>query len=205
LNSPDIRLAQIPKKRQGGGNNAYPQKIPGGTTLKVLITTALAGSLALTFAATAMAQPPAAPAGGRPAPTPPTPATGEVTAIPANLKPPRLRSSAIVVADLPAQQKWYETVFGFVKVRDVSANEIVESLEPSNPNATNLTLQKGNRQPGATTYGRLIINVDNAKDIAAFLQTHGVTTRQVIPNQAYFLNDPEGNQIEIYQFIPPAK
>ncbi len=172
--------------------------------MKPLFTTAQPRIHAHTFAAAAQAQPPAAPA-ARPAPTPPTPATGEVTAIPANLKPPRLRSSAIVVADLAAEQKWYETVFGFVKVRDVSANEIVESLEPNNPNATNLVLQKANRQPGATSYGRLIINVGNAKDIAAFLQTHGVTTRQVIPNQAYFLNDPEGNQIEIYQFIAPAK
>jgi catechol-2,3-dioxygenase len=174
--------------------------------LKTLLTAAFAGSLILTASA-ALAQPPAAPAApaARPAPTPPTPATGVVTQIPANLKPPRLRSSAIVVADLAAQQAWYATVFGFVKVRDVSANEVVMSLDPTNPNATNLTLQKGNRQPGATTYGRLIINVDNAKDIAAFLQTHGVTTRAVIPNQAFFLNDPEGNQIELYQPTPPAK
>jgi catechol-2,3-dioxygenase len=167
------------------------------------ITLAIAG--VMSFAATAaLAQPPAAPAApaARPAPTP---ATGMVTAIPANLKPPRLRSSAIVVADLAAQQAWYATVFGFVKVRDVSANEVVMSLEPTNPNATNLTLQKGTRQPGATTYGRLIINVDNAKDLAAFLQTHGVTTRAVIPNQAFFLNDPEGNQIELYQPTAPAK
>jgi hypothetical protein len=170
--------------------------------LKALTTAALAGSLALTFGAAALAQPPAA---ARPAPPPPTPATGEVTALPANLKPPRLRSSAIVVADLPAEQKWYETVFGFVKVRDVSANEIVESLEPANGNAVNLVLQKGNRQPGATSYGRLIINVDDANGIAAFLQTHGVTTRRVIPNQAYFCWDPEGNQIELYQPSPPAK
>jgi catechol 2,3-dioxygenase-like lactoylglutathione lyase family enzyme len=170
--------------------------------LKSLLTAAFAGAIALTATA-ALAQPPAAAA--RRAPTPPTPATGEVTAIPANLKPPRLRSAAIVVADLPAEQKWYETVFGFVKVRDVSANEIVESLEPNNPDAVNLVLQKGVRQPGATSYGRLIINVNNAKDIAAFLQTHGVTTQAVIPNQAFFLNDPEGNRIELYQPTPPAK
>jgi catechol 2,3-dioxygenase-like lactoylglutathione lyase family enzyme len=166
--------------------------------MKSSIPLAAACGLAL-CATTALAQQPATP---RP---PPTPATGEVTAIPANLKPPRLRGSVITVADLPAEQKWYETVFSFVKVRDVSANEIVESLEPGNPNAVNLVLQRGKREPGATTYGRLIINVDDAKGIAAFLQTHGVTTRQVIPNQAYFINDPEGNLIELYQPSPPAK
>jgi catechol 2,3-dioxygenase-like lactoylglutathione lyase family enzyme len=170
--------------------------------MKTLTITLAATALALT-AGVALAQPPAggAPRAGR---APPAPATGVVTPIPADLKPGRLRSSAITVADLPAEQKWYETVFGFVKVRDVSANEIVESLEPANPNAVNLVLQKGTREPGATSYGRLIINVGNAPGIAAFLQSHGVQAQTVIPNQAYFIHDPEGNLIELYQPDVPA-
>jgi catechol 2,3-dioxygenase-like lactoylglutathione lyase family enzyme len=164
-------------------------------------TTTLFATVLTLAASAALAQPPAAAPGGAPRAgrAPPAPATGAVAPIPADLKPGRLRSSAITVADLPAEQKWYETVFGFVKVRDVSAIEIVESLEPSNPNAVNLVLQKGTREAGATSYGRLIINVGNAPGIAAFLQTHGVQAQTVIPNQAYFVHDPEGNLIELYQ------
>ncbi|MEI7931957.1 MAG: VOC family protein, partial [Alphaproteobacteria bacterium] len=124
------------------------------------------------------------------------------------LAPPFIEASAFNVTDLPGMQKWYETVFGFVKVRDVSATEIVMSLNPSNPNATTLVLQRSaTKMPGNTNYGRLILNVKNAKDTADFLQTHGVTTRAVLPNQAYFLADPEGNQIEIYQpdYVQPAR
>jgi len=176
--------------------------------MKYLTTVALAAGLAVVCGAAVLAQtapqttpaPKAAPA-ARPAPAP---ATGEVTAIPANLKPDRIRSSVILVADLPGMTKWYETVWGFVKTREVNASEYVFSLDPSNANATALILQKGVRQPGATTYGRLILNVANAKGVADFLQTHGVSTQQVIPNQAYFINDPEGNRIEIYQAAPPA-
>ena len=174
--------------------------------MKFPIATALACGLAGLTAAAALAQPAAAPApqstAAPKAPTPrptPTPATGEVTKIPANLAPARIQSAALTVADLPGEQKWYETVLGMVKVRDVGANEIVLSMEPNNPNAANVVLQRGTRQPGATSYGRLILNVKNARDTAAFLQTHGVTTRAVIPNQASFFADPEGNQIEIDQ------
>jgi catechol 2,3-dioxygenase-like lactoylglutathione lyase family enzyme len=180
----------------------------GKRTMKYLTTVALAAGIAVVCSAAVLAQ--TAPQAATPAPKaaavrpPPTPATGEVTAIPANLKPDRIRSSAIIVADLPGMTQWYQTVLGFVKTREVNANEYVFSLEPGNANATALILQKGARQPGATTYGRLIINVTNAKGIADFLQTHGVTTQQVIPNQAYFINDPEGNRIEIYTATPPA-
>lgn len=178
--------------------------------MKYLTTVALAAGLAVVCGAAVLAQTaPQAPAGApaQKAPTPrppPTPATGEVTAMPANLKPDRIRSSVIMVSDLPGMTKWYETVWGFVKTREVNASEYVFSLNPADPNATALILQRGARQPGATSYGRLILNVANAKGVADFLQTHGVTTRQVIPNQAYFINDPEGNQIEIYQAAPPA-
>jgi len=173
--------------------------------MKFPIAAAMACGLAGLTAATALAQPAAAPKAPTPRP-PPTPATGEVTKIPANLAPARIQSAALTVADLPGEQKWYETVLGMVKVRDVGANEIVLSMEPNNPNAANVVLQRGTRQPGATSYGRLILNVKNARDTAAFLQTHGVTTRAVIPNQAYFFADPEGNQIEIYQpdYVAPA-
>ncbi len=183
---------------------------PGETTMKSHIA-AIAFSLTALAAGAAFAQPPAAapagaPAAPRPARPAPPPATGELTAIPANLKPRFISAAAITVADLDVEQAWYGTVFGFVKIRDVSANERVLSLNPSDPNATTVVIQKSARQPGATSYGRLILNVANAKNTADFLQTHGVQTRAVLPNQAYFLADPEGNQIEIYQpdYVAPA-
>ncbi len=174
------------------------------------------GALTALSAAAVLAQPPAtapAPAAAGAAPAragraAPAPATGEITQIPKNLAPPRIQSAALNVTDLPGMQKWYETVFGMVKIRDVSASEIVLSLDPANPNAVALVLQRSaTKAPGNTNYGRLILNVRNAKDTADFLQTHGVTVRAVIPNQAYFLSDPEGNQVELYQpdYVAPAR
>lgn len=153
---------------------------------------AAAVTITALFATAAIAQ-------DRPARPAPTPATGEVTQIPRDLAPGRIQSAALTVSDLPAMQKWYETALGMVKVRDVGANEIVLSMDPTNPNASNVVLQRGRREDGATSYGRLILNVKNAKATAEFLQSHGVTTYAVIPDQAYFLNDPEGNRIELYQ------
>lgn len=170
----------------------------------MLRSIALAGALLIPAAAIAQAPAAAPQAPARAARPAPTPATGEITQMPANLAPRRIQSAALIVADLAGMQKWYETVLGMVKVRDVGANEVVMSMDPTNPNASNVVLQRGTRQPGATSYGRLILNVTDARATAEFLQTHGVTTRAVIPGQAYFFNDLEGNQIELYQPGAPA-
>lgn len=166
--------------------------------MKTLIITTAAASLGL--AAAAMAQPPAAPAPK--APTPP-PVTGTITAMPETLQPTKVSGSGINVTDLEGLKRWYETVLGMHTVRTLERNgapyEYILSTSPTRgPNDAVLALLKGQKQPGATTYGRFILNVANADATAEFLRTHGVAVRKVAAG-AYFLADPEGNQVEIYQ------
>ena len=48
------------------------------------------------------------------------------------------------------------------------------------------------RPPGPNAMGRVILAVPNAKGLADWLKTQGVENREVIPNAAYFIRDPEG-------------
>lgn len=167
--------------------------------MKALIITAAAATLGLTAAA--FAQPPA----GAPAPkaAAPLPVTGTIAPMPENLQPTKVSGSGLSVKDLEGMKKWYETVLGMHTVRTLERNgapyEYILATSPTRgPNDAILALIVGNRQPGATTYGRFILNVANADATAEFLRTHGVAVRKVAAG-AYFLSDPEGNQVEIYQ------
>ncbi|HOY76629.1 MAG TPA: VOC family protein [Hyphomonadaceae bacterium] len=162
-----------------------------------LILAAILATLATTNAADAQMPPSSGPA----------PATGSITSLPDELQPRRLAAIVIAVDDMPAQQKWYETVFGFKKIGEIPGpREIILSLDPKDPNSVPLVLQAGTaRQPGATTYGRFVVHTDRAAEIAAFLQTHGVAVRTISPTRVFYVNDPEGNVVEIYQPPPAAK
>ena len=63
-----------------------------------------------------------------------------------------------------------------------------------------LALLKGVREPGATTYGRLILIVPDADKLATALTAQGIPARKVAEG-AYFFSDPEGNAVEAFQ--PP--
>jgi catechol 2,3-dioxygenase-like lactoylglutathione lyase family enzyme len=161
----------------------------------------IAAAACLCAAAAAFAQPPA-PA----APTPkaaPLPVTGSIAPMPETLQPNKVSGSGITVTDLEGMKTWYETVLGMHTVRTLERNgapyEYILATSPTRgPNDAILALIRGTRQPGATTYGRFILNVANADATAEFLRTHGVAVRRVAAG-AYFLSDPEGNQVEIYQ------
>ncbi len=162
----------------------------------------LAAAIAAAFGAGVLAQPPAAP----PAARPPAPqATGEIAPVPANLTPNRIAGAGINVADLQAELHWYTTVLGMHQVGQYPATgtpiEYILSMSPKEDDHAIMTIIRGARQPGAVTYGRVIMNVPDSKALAAFLMTHGVTARPVAAG-AWFITDPEGNNVEI--FTPPA-
>lgn len=166
--------------------------------MKTTIIVAAAAAIGLSCAA--FAQPPAAPTPKAPAPPP---VTGTITPMPENLQPTKVSGSGITVTDLEGMKKWYETVLGMHTVRTLERNgapyEYILATSPTRgPQDAILALIRGTRQPGATTYGRFILNVANADATAEFLRTHGVAVRRVAAG-AYFLSDPEGNQVEIYQ------
>ncbi len=162
----------------------------------------LAAAIAAAFGAGVLAQPPAAP----PAPRPPAPqATGAIAPIPANLTPSKIDGTGLNVADINAERAWYQTVLGMHQVGQYPAtgtpSEYIMSMSSKAGEQAVLCLLRGARQPGATTYGRTILAVPDSRALADFLMAHGVTARNVAPG-AYFIQDPEGNNIEL--FTPPA-
>lgn len=167
--------------------------------MKIVHTALAAGALAAAFGAGVLAQPPAAPAQ--------PPVTGAIAPMPANLKPTRISGSGINVTDLEGMKKWYETVLNMHTVRTLERNgapyEYILATTPERGEGAILALIRGARQEGATSYGRLILNVPNADAAAEYLRTHGVAARRVAAG-AYFIRDPEGNNVELYTPAPAA-
>lgn len=150
--------------------------------------------LTLAISTAALAQPAAAPIA--PAPDPNAPAKP----LPANLKPNRIRGAGLNVADLEKEKAYYVNVLGMVLIRQVNANEIALGYKTGATEQASLVLLKAARRDGATSYGRVILDVPNADALAEHLRSIGYPARKVgqATDRAYFLQDPEGNNVEIY-------
>lgn len=160
--------------------------------------------IAAAFGAGVLAQQPVAPAPARAAPPQ---ATGTIGPVPASPGPLRISGVGITVADLDKQKAWYETVLGMHQVGQYPAtgtpNEYIMSMSATRDDTAIIALLKGTRRDGATSYGRVILRVPNSTALAQHVMTHGVTARLVAAG-AYFISDPEGNQIELYTPPPGA-
>ena len=169
---------------------------------KLYVAGSIALALAAAFGAGVLAQPPAAPGRG----SAPPPVTGTPAPVPASLGPLRISGVGITVADLDKQRAWYELVLGMHKVGQYPEmgppNEFIMSMSAVRDDGPVIALLRGNRQPGATTYGRVILRVPNSDALAEHMRTHGVAARRVAAG-AYFITDPEGNNIELYTPPPP--
>ena len=147
-------------------------------------TAALATAALLGFAAAALAQaaPPLDPA----------------------VAPARIAGSGLNVMDLEAQKAWYVSTLGMTVTatyqRGGAPYEYVMGLNA--PGAI-LALLKAPRPPGPNGFGRVILETPDAKALAGVLAAKGVPMREVVPNVAYFITDPEGNSIELY--TPPTR
>jgi catechol-2,3-dioxygenase len=127
---------------------------------------------------------------------------------PAKLKPAHVAGPGLNVLDLEGQKAWYMaklgmTVSNVIKRQD-KPYEYIMGFGDGDGRAIIALLQSPQRPPGANAYGRIILDVPDAKGLADWLKTQGVENREVIPNAAYFIRDPEGNAIELYT-APPKK
>ena len=124
--------------------------------------------------------------------------------MPAALRPSHILGAAVNVADLDAERDWYVAKLGMQVVGQYPAKgtpfEWFLAFDKTEGHAT-VTLTKKARPPGANPYGRTIIQAPDAKGLAAWLKTQGVAVREAVPGMAYFVEDPEQNQIELY--TPP--
>ena len=127
---------------------------------------------------------------------------------PANLKPAHVAGPGLNVLDLEGQKAWYMAKLGMVVSntiqREGKAYEYIMGLGDGDGRAIIALLQSPQRPAGPNAYGRVILDVPSAKGLADWLKTQGVDAREVIPNAAYFIRDPEGNAIELYTAPPKA-
>jgi len=126
--------------------------------------------------------------------------------VPAALKPTRVAGSGFNVINLDAERDWYIAHLGMQVVGVIGPKDKpIEYLmgTGSEPDQAILALLKTKRPDGPNGFSRLILDAPEPKALAARLAAEGVPTREVIPNTAYFVTDPEGNAIELYR--APAK
>jgi len=163
------------------------------------------GACAALIAVPVLAQQPAGP--------PPRPAVirdlapaAAPKAPPANLLPTAVGGAVVYVHNLEAMRQWYQTMLGFqvrtVYRRDGAIFEYILGIGDS-PAFMGL-MQSSARPQGSNTNSRVVLPVPNPKALADHMATQGVYVREAVPGSAYFLLDPEGNQVEIYRLSTPA-
>jgi catechol 2,3-dioxygenase-like lactoylglutathione lyase family enzyme len=134
-------------------------------------------------------------------------ATAALAEIPATLRPKRIAGPGINVHDLEGQRAWYQDKLGMRVVdtvrRDGKPFEYIMGYEGSG--AILALLHAPDRPAGANHMSRLILLVPDAKALADHLAAQGIAPREVLPNAAYFIDDPEGNPVELYTPPAPAK
>lgn len=128
-----------------------------------------------------------------------------IAAPPAGLKPAHISGPGVNVADLEAAKAWYIDKLGMSQVRSYDRAgkpfEYVLNFNDGADRAVLVLMSSPQRPAGPNLNSRLILLVPDAKGLAAHLKTVGVEAREVVPNVAYFIADPEGNPIELY--TPP--
>lgn len=161
----------------------------------------LACGAALAAGSVALAQPPAgAPVrnmGSGPA---------KLNPPPANLLPTAVGGAVVYVHDLEAQRRWYEAMLGF-KVRTVYArdNKPFEYIMGIGSSPAFMGLMVSSARPqGSNTNSRVVLPVPDPKAIADHMAKQGVYVREAVAGSAYFILDPEGNQVELYRLSTPA-
>ncbi len=131
---------------------------------------------------------------------------GAATAAPpASLAPAHISGPGVNVLDLEAARAWYIDKLGMTQVRSYDRGgkpfEYVLNFNDGPERAVLVLALSARRPPGPNLNSRLILQVPDARGLAAHLKTVGVDAREVVPDVAYFIADPEGNPIELY--TPP--
>ena len=128
-------------------------------------------------------------------------ATAASAEVPAKLMPRGIAGSSFNVRDLEAQKAWYLDKLGMKLVDTIRRGDkpfeyLVGYAGKGGPILA--LLAAPNRPEGPNAMGRLILDVPDAKALGDHLKAQGVAVREVIPNTAYFVTDPEGNPVELY-------
>jgi catechol 2,3-dioxygenase-like lactoylglutathione lyase family enzyme len=119
-----------------------------------------------------------------------------------------MSSVALNVTDIATSEKFYNEVFGLERTFEFESqgNLIEIGLGRPGGGGMGFLLAHFNDDPlpeGRTAYGRIVVNVSDAKAVAKRATDRGSTISQdmVIGNGAHliFFDDPDGYEIELYE------
>ena len=149
---------------------------------------AAAAALALCLAAPALAQPPVPP-------------------MPDDIKPIRASGLGLTVSNLERSMKFYTEVLGFkVDAKVPATGPVTEYLLGFTGNTqadTLVVLRQGTVQPGATSFGRIVIVVPSGRKMAERVAAAGFPPARIVDG-TNIVKDPDGYTIELYQRSAPA-
>ena len=118
-----------------------------------------------------------------------------------------MSSVALNVTDIATSEKFYSEVFGLERTFEFESQGNLIEIGLGRPGGgMGFLLAHFNDDPlpeGRTAYGRIVVNVSDAKAVAKRATDRGSTISQdmVIGNGAHliFFDDPDGYEIELYE------
>lgn len=149
----------------------------------------IAAGAAVLMATAAQAQPPA------PSPVPP---------LTDDIRPLRASGLGLTVSNLEKSKAFYTDVLGFkvdAKVPATGTAPVQEYLLGFTGNTqadTLVVLRQGQVQPGATSFGRIVIVVPNGRKMAERVKAAGYPVANIVDG-TNVITDPDGYKIELIQ------
>jgi catechol 2,3-dioxygenase-like lactoylglutathione lyase family enzyme len=132
---------------------------------------------------------------------------GPVPPMPDDVRPIRASGLGLNVSDLERSMKFYTEVLGFkVDAKVPATGPVVEYLLGFTGNTqadTLVVLRQGQVQPGATTFGRIVIVVPSGRKMAERVAAAGYPPARIVDG-TNIVKDPDGYTIELYQRPAPA-
>jgi catechol 2,3-dioxygenase-like lactoylglutathione lyase family enzyme len=124
-----------------------------------------------------------------------------------DIRPIRASGLGLSVSDLERSMRFYTEVLGFkVDAKVPATGPVVEYLLGFTGNTqadTLVVLRQGTVQPGATTFGRIVIVVPNGRKMAERVAAAGFKPDRIVDG-TNLVRDPDGYLIELYQRPAPA-
>lgn len=126
-----------------------------------------------------------------------------VPPMPDAIKPIRMSGVGLNVSDLERSMKFYTEVLGFKVASRVPAQgpaqEYLLGFTGQVREDNLVVLRKGAVEPGAKTFGRVLLVVPNGKALAQRVVAAGYPMDRPLAETTNFVRDPDGYLIELYQ------
>jgi len=136
------------------------------------------------------------------------PALAQTPPLTDDIRPLRASGLGLTVSDLERSMRFYTEVLGFkVDAKVPASGPVVEYLLGFTGNTqadTLVVLRQGAVQPGATSFGRIVVVVPNGRKMAERVAAAGIKPDRPLVDGTNLVRDPDGYLIELYQRPAPA-